>query len=240
VAVCAWFAGTSPTIAHAAADVTETDYHDLHHRDGEIFMNVNATPREIAAVRNTLRHDPALEAFAFLDHHDALAEARRIFKGDRGVVRRLTAAALPTSFRVRFAPHADRDSFQQQLELQQGVDEVKLRPTASERRATRAAAARDHDCRGDVDIEVFVTVNATAAQEDAVASALAATDGIESVERVSHETARSTYACLFPGRSPPAAETLPASFRLRVRTMAVVIALKQTVEHLPGVDSVQY
>jgi cell division protein FtsX len=229
-----------PAAPAAATSADEVDYHDLANQDGEIFMEVAATRSEIGAVRKKLRHYPAVQQFAYLDHHDALAEARRIFKDDEDLVKTLTADILPVSFRVRLRSDVDRDTFTQQFELQAGVDEVKLRKTKAEKREAAKTAAINHACRGDVDAEVFMTVNATIAQENAVAAVLADTDGVESVERVSHDGAAATYACLFPDLRVPAAESLPASFRLRIRSFTVVLDLEETVGTMPGVDEIKY
>jgi cell division protein FtsX len=239
LSVGVWLALAAPTQAIPASDAHEVDYRDLPRSHSEVFMEVEATEPEIAFVRSKLRRRPDVQVFAFLDHPAALAEARRIFKDDDEFVKSLTADALPTSFRVRFRSHVDHGAFQTEFERLPGVDEVQFTPTKQHVRKARALDARARACRGEVDAEVFMAVRATTEQEDAVAAVLAAMDGIESVERVSHDGAAATFACLFPNERVPAASTLPASFRLRIRSLTVIVQLEQVVATMPGVDTIQ-
>lgn len=66
----------------------------------EIFMNVDATKDQIADVRASLEGDPSVKSYRFFSKQDALEEFKRIFRKDPDLVKNVTAASLPTSFRI--------------------------------------------------------------------------------------------------------------------------------------------
>src|SRR6476646_489550 len=66
----------------------------------EIFMKVGATNPQIDEVRSSLKADPQVSSFRFLDKQAAYKEFQNIFKNDPNLVQNVTADSLPTSFRV--------------------------------------------------------------------------------------------------------------------------------------------
>lgn len=65
-----------------------------------VFMNSDATPGQIDAVRRTLEQMPEVRRFAFVDQEAAFAEFQRMFAGQPDLVESIKAQDLPPSFRV--------------------------------------------------------------------------------------------------------------------------------------------
>src|SRR5207244_13307761 len=70
----------------------------------EIYMKVDATKEQIDAVRSSLdvEKKPAglVKSYRYLNKDDAYAEFKRIFRRQPDLVNSVTAADLPSSFRV--------------------------------------------------------------------------------------------------------------------------------------------
>jgi hypothetical protein len=95
-----------------------------HRGDLEAFMKVNATARQIRSVRTALAGQPAVTSVRYLDKTAAYAEFKRIFRDSPDLVRNVSPAALPVSFRVDVAHVSDRPTVQASLEVLPGVDAV--------------------------------------------------------------------------------------------------------------------
>ncbi len=91
----------------------------------EIFMNVDATEAQIAAVQRQLVNDPEVRDFKYLTKDDALTEFRRLFKDQPDLVNSVDAAALPSSFRVAPIKAELTKTVADRFQSQPGVDEVK-------------------------------------------------------------------------------------------------------------------
>lgn len=91
----------------------------------EIFMNVDATDAQIAAVQRQLVNDPEVRDFRYLTKDDALSEFRRLFKDQPDLVNSVDAAALPSSFRVSPIKAELTKTVADRFQSQPGVDEVK-------------------------------------------------------------------------------------------------------------------
>ena len=91
----------------------------------EIFMNVDATEAQIAAVQRQLVNDPEVRDFKYLTKDDALTEFRRLFKDQPDLVNSVDAAALPSSFRVAPVKAELTKTVADRFQSQPGVDEVK-------------------------------------------------------------------------------------------------------------------
>jgi cell division transport system permease protein len=66
----------------------------------EIFMKVDATQTEIERMAATLKADPQVKSFTFLDHKAAMKEFSKDFADQPALVESTTPDALPESFRV--------------------------------------------------------------------------------------------------------------------------------------------
>ena len=91
----------------------------------EVFMNVDATEAQIAAVQRQLVNDPEVRDFKYLTKDDALIEFRRLFKDQPDLVNSVDAAALPSSFRVAPVKAELTKTVADRFQSQPGVDEVK-------------------------------------------------------------------------------------------------------------------
>jgi cell division transport system permease protein len=91
----------------------------------EVFMNVDATDAQIAAVQRQLVNDPEVRDFRYLTKDDALTEFRRLFKDQPDLVNSVDAAALPSSFRVAPIKAELTKTVADRFQSQPGVDEVK-------------------------------------------------------------------------------------------------------------------
>lgn len=91
----------------------------------EVFMNVDATEAQIAAVQRQLVNDPEVRDFKYLTKDDALTEFRRLFKDQPDLVNSVDAAALPSSFRVAPVKAELTKTVADRFQSQPGVDEVK-------------------------------------------------------------------------------------------------------------------
>ena len=95
----------------------------------EVFMNVDATDRQIDSVRSSLDDDPNVARYRYLDKDAAYREFQRIFSSKPDLLNSITAADLPVSFRV--APKQGEvevdeltTTLQGQYKTQSGVGEV--------------------------------------------------------------------------------------------------------------------
>lgn len=91
----------------------------------EVFMNVDATDAQIAAVQRQLVNDPEVRDFRYLTKDDALTEFRRLFKDQPDLVNSVDADALPSSFRVAPIKAELTKTVADRFQSQPGVDEVK-------------------------------------------------------------------------------------------------------------------
>jgi cell division transport system permease protein len=66
----------------------------------EIFMQVKAGKTQVASVDHTLRNDPNVKSYRFLDHDAAYKEFKKLFADEPVLVENTSPSALPTSFRV--------------------------------------------------------------------------------------------------------------------------------------------
>src|SRR6476646_9020999 len=64
----------------------------------EIFMQVKASDRQIAAVRDQLKTNPNVKSQRFFNHEDAYREFKKLFADQPVLVENETPAGLPTSF----------------------------------------------------------------------------------------------------------------------------------------------
>jgi cell division protein FtsX len=232
-----------PAAASAASKPVEVGSRQLHDSDVEVFMEVRATPGQIARVRRAIERSDAAERFAFLDKHDAYRVFSQIFHDDPNLVKNTDSAVLPTSFRVDLASSDDRFPFRQQFEALPGVDTVEIALTDEEEQVQRDAGARRKLCDAEADAEVFMVVRSSPAQEQTVADALASTKGVLSARRISHDEALTTFNCIFADHpevlAGVTAESLPVSFRLEVANAAALGRVFRNIGKLPGVDEIK-
>ncbi len=65
-----------------------------------VFMNPDATPGQIDAMRDDLKNSPAIKRSTYLDHDAAFEEFKKLFQDQPELVENITPDILPTSFKV--------------------------------------------------------------------------------------------------------------------------------------------
>jgi cell division transport system permease protein len=93
----------------------------------EIFMQVDATDQQIAAVRGDLDgfvERTQVRDYRFLSKEDAYNEFKRIFRDQPALIESTTAEALPTSFRVAPTEAELTAGIANEFDSVSGVDEV--------------------------------------------------------------------------------------------------------------------
>jgi cell division transport system permease protein len=91
----------------------------------EIFMKVDASDAQVAAVQRQLANDPEVRDYRYLTKDDALAEFKRLFRDQPDLVNSVDAASLPSSFRVAPTEAELTQTVADRFQSQPGVDEVK-------------------------------------------------------------------------------------------------------------------
>jgi cell division protein FtsX len=99
--------------------------------DPEIFMKVDATDAQIAAVRQALATNPDVASFQFLDHDQAYAKFKHIYRDQPGLIAKTTPNDLPESFVVTLKDPSMGAALQAVFELLDGVDTVVLPPQSA-------------------------------------------------------------------------------------------------------------
>jgi len=89
-----------------------------------VFMNADAAPNQIDAVRRSLEQMPEVRRFSFVDQAAAFQEFQRMFAGQPDLVESIEAADLPPSFRVVPDRAEFVDAVGQRFEESAGVFEV--------------------------------------------------------------------------------------------------------------------
>jgi hypothetical protein len=92
--------------------------------DLELFMRNRATPAQIAGARAVLRSTAGVVWLHFLDHNDAYAEFRRVFRDNPELVKNTSPRDLPQSFRVKLSAGTDATAITRRLKALPGADTV--------------------------------------------------------------------------------------------------------------------
>jgi cell division transport system permease protein len=90
----------------------------------EVFMNVKATPGQIADVRKQLADSPDVKRYRYLNHDDAYKEFKRIFKDNPALWKNVSPASLPTSYRIVPINAKDTPIIANRFDRRSGVDKV--------------------------------------------------------------------------------------------------------------------
>lgn len=249
-AVCAVVPlGAAGTALAGEPTPQEVSVDQIPEPDLEIYMDVRATPEQIERVRDAILAADDINEFAFLTKRDALREFKKIFKDDKELINSIQASSLPVSFRLRVGGDIELEHFAATFEPLDGVDEVGFPVVEAE----RAAMSREEACddfeklkstalQNAGKIEVFLVVDATDVEIDAVRSKIDSIEGIRRVRYLDKEAALDEFRRIFED-SPDLVEgvdpeTLPASFRITLEEAADAKRLKRLLERQPGVDDV--
>jgi cell division transport system permease protein len=90
----------------------------------EIFLKNPIPDTQIADVRTALETSPDVKNFKYLNHDDAYAEFKKIFRDQPALIESTTPADLPTSFRVAPREAELTEQIAKQFDTFTGVDEV--------------------------------------------------------------------------------------------------------------------
>jgi cell division transport system permease protein len=90
----------------------------------EIFLKNPIPDTQVADVRDALANSPDVKNFTYLNHDDAYAEFKRIFRDQPALVESTTPADLPTSFRVAPREAELTEQIATQFETFTGVEDV--------------------------------------------------------------------------------------------------------------------
>jgi cell division transport system permease protein len=89
-----------------------------------IFMNADATPSQLAAVRAELQRDSEVKSVRFYGKANSFAEFQRMFAGEPDLLHSVTESDLPPSFRVTLRHVSEAEAVGQQFQGAPGVKQV--------------------------------------------------------------------------------------------------------------------
>ena len=89
--------------------------------DAIVYMNADATPETIEAIRGQLEGDARVASFVYLDHAAAYAEFQSLFADQPGIGGSLTPADTPTSFKLKLNDRATTEALDQAYNHEPGV-----------------------------------------------------------------------------------------------------------------------
>jgi cell division protein FtsX len=203
--------------------------------DREIFMKVDATRAQVAAVRKAIAHDHDVIRFSYLDHETALEEFQRIFRRNEDLSTAVTAADLPESFRLAIRDRRAH-AVQRRYEKMKGVDSVEGGSTTPSDEWTIWKACS----RIAYDLEVVMLVDATPEQLDTVAATARAAPDVDKVEVTDATEVAAIVDCVAPGAHKRS--TLPLLIHVALTDPAAATArsLEGQLEALPGVKEVNH
>lgn len=215
--------------------------------DVEIFMNVDASTQQVDAVAAALANDDRITRVQHLTKDDALAEFRETFADEPALLETTTADDLPESFRLSLEDPDDAGDVDLTYQSVPGVDKT-VRPGSDGipdldevERVTSRFLGRG-DGWSDLEVEVFMNVDADSGQIAAVMDAVEADSDVASYEFLTKEEALAEFRLLFADEpalvESTTAEVLPSSFRLVPAPDVDVDRLAARYDGLPGVDKV--
>lgn len=227
----------------SSVESTADEVRSIRRADAEVFMDLNASDAEVKAVRAEIERSDVVRTFAFVSKHDAMRSFRQLFADQPALIATTTAEELPVSFVLRFVKGEDSVAFVRQVSRRTGVDEVKDRHKNTgmpRREVERICAARPGAGPGDV--EVYLFMDATTVETDAVQATLETAPAVQSFRFLSRDAALTEFQRIFAHKpkllESTTADQLPTSFRLDLATGQPVDELLQQLAHMPGVEEV--
>ena len=209
--------------------------------DAEVFMNVDASFGVTVEVHRSLNEDPAVAAVEFIDKDEAYQSFSVLFASNPDLVRSVTPAMLPASFRVKLSDPAHVERWSRRVEQLAGVDQV-VRPNHEGSRPPFEEIV--HVCtERDYRLEAFMAVRATPTQIAAVRDALGQNPAVHDVQYLDKQAALREFARIF--KNDPKlvhsvkASDLPVSFRFDVDGDGdTETRLVTQLSGMPGMDEV--
>jgi cell division protein FtsX len=217
--------------------------------DAEIFMDVNATPQEVAGVRTAILQDGAeIARFEHLSKHDAYEEFKRLFGKDLNLVARTNPKELPESFRVELHQGVTFRSTQRRFDALPGVDQVvkpAILPTKISAKKLLDLCESAKQARRYYNANVVLVFLAVDPKKTAVAvvrTAIESSPLVKQFTYLDHQAALKEFRHLFRRHPQIIAGTrasdLPESFRVTVVNRTSVNAFIAGMRVLSSVDTV--
>lgn len=238
-------AATRPGVWFGDASRIE-DVSPYAHVDAEIYMAVGASPAQIQAVMTALAADDELASPPqFIDHATAYKQFSEEFADQPELVDGATAEDLPESFRLHLKDERGAERLLARYNLLPGVD------IGIDKHANRGLSALQSDVFGRLagqpgadrpDAEVFMRIDATAGDVDAVADRLAQRDDVKDFRYLSRDDALAQFKRDFADQpdliDSTTAADLPESFRVTATDEDRIDAIEGEFSSMPGVDTV--
>jgi hypothetical protein len=185
--------------------------------DAEIFMNVDASDAEVEAMRAELADDEDVASVEYLSKDDAYEVFKQTFADRPDLIASTSPDALPVSFRVKLAGESDLSRY----DGARGVNEVIRKPSRSSIEATLddvEAILMETPAGQGVEAEIFMNVDATDAQINAVRTMLDDDPSVATYEFLSKQDAYEEFKRIFADQEQLVestnADALPTSFRV--------------------------
>jgi cell division protein FtsX len=224
----------------AVAAAKEVDSLTTAATDVEVFMRVGAAHRKVDAVRQVIRNSPEVSRYAHRGQQAAFREFQKIFHGAPSLDA-TRASDLSESFRVELRHPHDAKDFARTMRRRAGVDSAVLGhqiPSESDLLIT----IRHCQESGDADLEVFMRLDATQADVDAVVAAVATQPDLSVTRILSQDDAYEAFRTIFAGNpelvDAIGPDALPRSVRVRA-TSSVSDAETRMLGAVSGVDTVE-
>jgi cell division protein FtsX len=199
----------------------------LSGEDAEVFLDLSASPKQIADVEKAIRRSGVVDRFAYLDREEAVREFRRLFPNESKTLATRVSGELPPSFRVIFRDANGLQELRRSLRGMGGYDGVvdRTHPGRLEAHALgEACQALVLSEAVDVDSEVFMNVLATPEQQDQVRTRLEQAPEVRRITFLSKDDAYRVFRRLFADKPKLLRDTtpeiLPTSFRVWFRSGA--------------------
>lgn len=204
--------------------------------DAEVFLELFGARADQRAIRRQLRDSPAVKRFAFMPEREAKAELRRVFASTPSIVDHASTYVVRPSFRVVLTERADAAAFRRAFRGEAGVDHVTAnrRLALDDRRVPLPERFVLCQGRPDPDLEVFLALDVTFAQQRAVRRTLERDPAVTEVRTVTPEEERRAFECALRRAMNPSA--LPQTFQVLVRPGTDLDRLRTRLEAMGGVD----
>ena len=204
--------------------------------DAEVFLDLFGKKADVRRVRRQLEKSRAVERFAFMSEEASRAELLRLFAHTPSIVDQASTYVVRPSFRVVLTDRAHPRAFRRAFRDADGVDHVTAQPRLALDDEQVPLSERFVLCQGrpDPDLEVFLTLDVTFAQQRAVRQALEQDPGVTQVRTVTPEEERRSFECALRRAMNPSA--LPQTFQVLVAPGTDLDGLRNRLEAMAGVN----
>jgi cell division protein FtsX len=239
VSLSAAVVGAGSTAAVAAPE--EVDSLGIRATHVEVFMQVRATRRQIVAVQRSIGESSHVRRYAHLDKQAAYREFQRLFRRHQDLVASVHVSDLPESFRVELRHERDAKGFARAMRPRTGVESAVLTGEIPSE-AELVNTIKHCQARGDIDVEVFMRLDATTDDVDAVVAAVMTQPNLHVTQILSQDDAYAEFRKIFARNAELLNSIGPTDLPRSVRIHAdseVSDAEIDALSAVPGVESVE-